>query len=416
MIFHEENPSGYLFLPKITFQLKILATLSLSFLLFSCGQENSVAKPEYTPIQKERMRMHQEFISVLEYEKIEAKLNHLSKKSFNECSPREAEKRLNYEWRLGKTDQLKIDIPAYLKSGGSNDELGYSRADWRLVIHMWEHVPSEWSRYVDMIDELYDHFKKTGDIEAEQKMLGAKIQGAHLMGNALDERKFLLQMLQEIGPNDERYQTYYPMLGWWYQDHGYWEKSIPVFNKQYRLTKSTNMLSSLVWGLFNSGKYEQVLQYEDDILKLEEQKMNYILARSYQEIGEEARANYYFETFSKRNYLGSNVNFYYTQRNDNKFYLYDESYLVEVADYFSDTEPSYAFELNKHIYNMINGALNSEYAVSLERKVILAQEQPGQQRIQHKKYLLNWFALLKELLVLKMKCDEFEKTSAAKQQ
>lgn len=393
--------------------MKILVSLSLGILLFSCGQESNDAKVENTPIQKERMIMHQDFMAVLEYEKIEAKLNYLSKKTFDECTAREAENRMNYEWRLGKTDQLKTDIPAYLNSKALND-LGYERVDWRLIIHLWEHVPSEWARYVDMIDELYIYFKETGNKKAEQKMLGAKIQGAHLMENAQNERKFLLQMLNEIGSNDERYETYYTMLGWWYQDHGYWEKSIPIFNERYQLTKSTNMLRSMVWGLFNSGNYEQVLKYEDEILKIEEQKMNYVLAKSYQEIGKEEQAKYYFETFSKQNHLGQNVDFYYTQRNDNKFFLYDESYLMNVADYFSTTDPEYAFELNKHIYKMIKGALNSEYPVSHERKAILAQEKPEQQKIQDRKYQLKRKALREELLVLRMKCDEFEKNRTSK--
>lgn len=387
--------------------MKILISLSLGLLLLSCGQ-NDDTQIEYTPIQKERMAMHQKFIASLEYDKVEAKLNFLSKKTFDKSTPRQAEKRMKYLWRIGKMDQLKTDIPAYLNSKALND-LGYGRDDWRLIIHMWEHVPSEWARYVEMIDELYIHFKKTGNLKAEQKMLGAKIQGAHLMGDAKNERKFLLQMLNEIGPNDDRYETYYSMLGWWYQDHGYWEKSIPIFSKQYQLTKSSNMLRSLVWGFFNCGKYEQVLKYEDEILKIKEQKMNYVLAISYQEIGKGEQAKYYFETFSKRHHLGENVDFYYTQRNDQKFFLGDESYLMKVADYFSTTDPLYAYELNTHIYNMIKSALNSEYPVSLERKVILAQEKPDQQKIQDRKYQLNRRALQEELLVLRMKCDEFEK-------
>ncbi len=393
--------------------MKILVSLSLSILLFSCGQKNSDPTVENTPIQKERLGMHQKFIASLEYDKVEAKLNYLSKKSFDKCTAREAEKRMNYLWRIGQMDQLKTDIPAYLNSKALND-LGYGRDDWRLIIHMWEHEPSEWARYVDMIDELYTYFKKTGNVKAEQKMLGAKIQGAHLMANTQKERKLLLQMLNEIGSNDERYKTYYTMLGWWYQDHGYWEKSIPIFNERYQLTKSTNMLSSLVWGLFNCGNYEQVLKYEDELLKIEEQKMNYVLALSYQEIGKEKQAKSYFEKFSKQNYLGQNVDYYFTQRNDNKFYLYDESYLMKVADYFSTTNPLYAYQLNTHIYSMIKSALNSEYPVSLERKVILAQEKPEQQKIQDRKYQLNRKALREELLVLRMKCDEFEKNRVTK--
>jgi hypothetical protein len=82
---------------------------------------------------------------------------------------------------------------------------------------------------------------------------------------------------------------------------------------------------------------------------------------------------------------------------------------MNVADYFSTTDPFYAFQLNKHIYNMIQGALHSEYAVSLERKVILAQENPEQQKIQHEKYQLRRKALLGELRGLRIKCGKFEK-------
>lgn len=350
--------------------------------------------------------MHEKFIASLEYDKVEAKINYLSKKTFDECTSRQAEKRMNYEWRIGKTEQLKTDIPAFLKS----DHVQYGRADWRLIIHMWEHVPSEWARYVEMIDELYDHFKKTGNVKAEQKMLGAKIQGAHLMADTLKERKLILQMLNEIGPNDDRYETYYTMLGWWYQDHGYWEKSLPVFYKRYQLTKNPNMLSSYVWGLFNCGRYEQVLKYETQILQLKIQKLNYVLAKSYQGIGNKERANYYFETFSKQHYLGPKVAFYYTERNNNKFYDLDESYLIKVADYFSKRDPFYAFELNQHIYTMMRGALNSEYPVSLERKVILAQDKPELQEFQNNKYLKKRKMLQEELLKLRIKCDDFKKT------
>ena len=87
---------------------------------------------------------------------------------------------------------------------------------------------------------------------------------------------------------------------------------------------------------------------------------------------------------------------------------------MKVADYFSTTDPLYSYELNKHIYSMIKSALNSEYPVSLERKVILAQEKPEQQKIQDRKYRLKRRALMEELRVLRMKCDQFEKNGGMK--
>lgn len=346
--------------------------------------------------------MHREFDKTVEYLKLEKKLKHLSKKTFDESSTREAENRIQYAWRVGKVDQLKKDIPLFLKSKAFK-EVENSKSDWRSIIHLWEHVPSEWARFVDIIDELYIYFKKTGNIEAEQKMLGAKIQGAHLMENFLNEKKYLLQIIKEVGPDDERYETYYPLLGWWYQDHGQWDKSIIIFEEQYKQTKSTNMLASLIWGHFNNNQFKEVLKYEDEILKLPEFKVNYILAKSYQKLGKEQQAKYYYEKFNKQNYKGSDVVFYYTDREDSKFYHYDESYLKEVADYFSISDSSYSCALNKHIYEMIQGSLNSDYAVSLERKVILAQELPELQQFHNNRYQSKRNALLDELRVLKEK-------------
>lgn len=390
---------------KYISNFKVLITLFLVSIFLSCKEDTGFTNENNSPIQKERIIMHEKFVKTVESLQLEKKLERLSKKSFNESTQKEAEDRIQYAWRIGDVDQLKEDIPLYLNSKNLNGEYNF-RSDWNLIIHMWEYAPSEWARFDKMIDELYIYFKETGKIVAEQKMLGAKIQSAHLMGDRGDERKFLLQMLKELDSDDERYDFYAPMLGWWCQDQGLWKESIVIFNKQYEKLKSGNMLSSLIWGLFNDAQYEKVLEYEDEILKIKGFKVYYILAKSYQELGNEIQAKKYYEKFSKNNFIGSDVDFYFTDRNDNKFYEYDDSYLIKVADYFSTIDPAYSCKLNENIYKMIKSALNSEYAASLDRKVILAQERYELQQLQYKKYQSKRKFLFNELKVLKSKCEE----------
>lgn len=391
--------------------LKLLAFVAL--LGLSCQQDQSKSdqladNPTEIPptaIQIERSEMHEEFANNVKYLKLEKKLKHLSKKSFDECSFRQAEKRIQYSWRLGNVEQLKEDIPLFMQSKHYADP-EYSKLDWRRIIHMWEHVPSEWAHFSQMVNELYLHFKKTGNLQAEQNMLGAKIQGAHLMGDTLSELRYLKQMIREIGSEDERYKTYLPMLGWWYQDHGQWDKSVEVFRTEYERTNSTNMLSSLVWGLFNTGEFEKVIGYESKALKINEKKIDYLLAKSFEELGQQQKAARYYTKFSDNRYLGSRVDRYFTDRNDNKFYLSDHSYLIDIADHFSVRYKSYSCELYKHIYDMMLMALNSDYSVSLERKVILAQDDPKQQEIQEQKYQTRRKSLFKELRFLRDKCED----------
>ncbi|XOV66407.1 MAG: hypothetical protein ACFHU9_12345 [Fluviicola sp.] len=354
----------------------------------------NATEEELIAIEQEREAMHQDFLRSIKYNNTLEKYKWLLKKDVETYGEWDMDRRMEYSWRLGKVEQLKIDIPMYLNSKLVKENDWY--VDWRKLIQFSSQKPSEWYRFSKMADVLFKYFKEEGDLASEQAVLGVRIQAAKIM-NDPKYPELLQEMIDQLDVSDPRYKTYHSMMGWHYQDQGEWDKSVALFKERFYHTASPNMLGSLAWGLFNAGRYAELLEYEEQLWGLEQWITNYMLGTAYGELGNEEKKRRYFDKFRNQNFTGKTLAVYFLKERDEKFYYYKQDYLQEIADYFEEIDPNYSCQLNNVIAEAIGRALQPSYNARRMRDVVLSQKNPERRKTEYERFKTNEIIWQKQL-------------------
>lgn len=325
-------------------------------------------------IDKERVKMHKEFLERIEQNQSRSLYEDL-------CNLHEAagdidvlKQRVRLGWILGKVNSLKTDIPRFLnhEEYASRSEHNY---DYRTPISIENSPGSEWQRQSKMAAVLYDYFVEQSDSLSALLMLKIKVEAGHFLDddlNYINDVKLLLPQLE-----DDDSKRYLKRRMWLLRYRlGHKDYGDEFFLNIFSETKDVEDLRPLFFTWNNEKNYKEMLKYKDAVIADSSYHLKAMLAECALNSGDSLIAQLIYDDFKKRleymKYMG-----HYSVPMDGMNYVMDFTVVSNIADFYSKTDPDYSCKLYNGIITGIpisnSDKFDEEYL--LNRLVAITDEE-----------------------------------------
>lgn len=244
--------------------------------------------------QDKTEEMHRYFLLYLQEEKIDSLFTEFSKIGPGDEGYEEALLYRNqYGWALGRIEELKKDIPAILGLPGYSTPLAYER-----VFRPQKFPPSEWDNFYTIADELEEHFKNTPRIQLE--MLSVKTSLDFYANNTQSLLINLPNLISLLNKDSKAY----PVMLWQYGSLllriDSTEAAWNILESGWNETADIKFLQSLIYSYSWNKKFDQIIDYEDQIQMDSSGSLYYPLGLAYLNKKDSIRAREFFDRYTSK--------------------------------------------------------------------------------------------------------------------
>lgn len=331
-------------------------------LLLFCFVYFSIAQNEYT-------KQHEAFNYLIKKEKIDSFYAVYSNVEPSDKNYIEALiYRNQFGWALGKTAQLKNDIPAILNFPAYSKEFSYAK-----IFRPQKFPASEWSRFYYMSDTLCNYFSK--DTSIYKELLGTKVMLELLTKKDAE----LLIDLPVLAAMFDTTSKEYGSLMWEYGKAllrtNQREKAYLVFEKTYWSTSNNDCFQSMLRMYDTDKSYGKIVALKSEILKDSSGVMLYDLAFAYMKLNQPKEAKICFDAFA------SKIEMYPYARIQwgNTVYPISSEQLETLGDFYQSSDKSKSCDY----YQLAIKALNSPTSdMRLKKQLAATNDEKERQEIQ----------------------------------
>lgn len=259
---------------------KYISTALLSF----CFAYFSIAQTEHE-------KQHEAFQYIIKKDKIDSLYEIYSKVTPADKNYTEALAfRNQFGWALGKTTQLKKDIPAILSLPTSSNEFPYNK-----IFRPQKFPASEWSRFYYMSDTLCNYFSK--DTSIYRQLLETKTMLEFITQKYTELTIDLPILLSLLDTSSEAYSALMWQYGGALLRTNQREKALAVFEKTYWKTSNNDCLQTMLRMYTTDKSYDKIITLKSEILKDSSGAMLYDLGNAYLNLNQQKEAKIYFKAF-----------------------------------------------------------------------------------------------------------------------
>jgi hypothetical protein len=303
-------------------------------------------------IAKERTAMHKKFIRSIEYRDVRWEYEYAM---YGDQGINDYRLRVKLGWTLGKIENLKTDIPMLLNHkeyAGKAKEEHY----FRVPINLPDTPGSEWERQTKMATVLYDYFVEQSDSVSALLILKLRIEVNYRMENYKEMVPDLAALIPQIEDDDD-FKAYILQI----QRNSRMDGDSLMYNEGFFLDvySESNDIEDL-WPLIYSyrveNKDEKIISYKEVILADSVYFLKDVLAESALKLGDYATAKLIYDDF-KNKLKKRKYDDYYSIALVEMSYSIDFSTVLNIANFYYETDPNYASGL----YNgIIDGIVNED--------------------------------------------------------
>lgn len=226
--------------------------------------------------QMTKKQMHKQFIKHLQKEKVNILYKAYGKVSKEDTAYEQAlYLRNEYGWLLGKTNELKEDIPKFLLTSKYLEDRAYIK-----TIGLRECPPSEWARYYTMASEFQMFFSLDSGIE--KKMQFVKF-GLSLLAK---EDSLIMVNSPSVLANCSSHDDYYYELLWQYSTAmvrtGKKTEALAMLKKGWKESGDFQFFQSMVRWYSREKQYDSVINCINNEMHMDSSGiLNYFLMEAY---------------------------------------------------------------------------------------------------------------------------------------
>ncbi|HSY62317.1 MAG TPA: hypothetical protein VK796_10595 [Cytophaga sp.] len=238
--------------------------------------------------------------------------------------------RNQFGWALGKTMQLKNDIPAILSLPGYSKELAYSK-----VFRPQKFPPSEWNRFYAVSDTLCQYF--SSDKNVYRELIGIKTMLEFLTHRDNELVNDLPVLLSLLDSTSEMHASLMWEYGQTLLRTDQRQQALIVFEKTYSKTGNSDCFQTMLRMYGTDKSYDKIIALKADILKDSSGTLLFDLGKAYLNTNQQKEAAFYLNAFvSKIEFL---TQWPYAQiQHDNIIDHISAEQLETLGDFYSSSD------------------------------------------------------------------------------